>query len=101
LFLLIQYIVNAGVINELQELLIGNQNASSKQSLDVFGVQILGNLFIHERYAQLIPSYYSLCQWLVKTLSITRENELKTEVAITIRNILYQKIPIVSGYQTH
>jgi hypothetical protein len=89
-----QHIINAGLLTELQEYL---NSAKSNQSFEIFCVQIVGNLAVHQDYTEKIVGCYSLCQWLVRTMGATRDQELRHEIGITLRNLAFHRNANITG----
>jgi hypothetical protein len=73
----------------------------NNSSFEIFGVQILGNLALHSEYAEKIAGHYSLCQWITKTVSGTKDPELRNELIIAIRNMTFHKNENVTGYRNN
>ena len=84
----------AGIIDELETYLLCTNSDAPR--FETFAVQILGNMFLHLQYAQKLANHFGLTQCLVKLFSTTKDRELRTEVGITLRNLLSHRNPIVA-----
>ena len=84
--------MDAGLISELEEYLLKSRN-----SFEIFAIQILGNLSSRCEYADLVSQRPGLCQWILSRLGqADLSRELKYEVGICVRNLLFHRLDAVS-----
>ncbi|KAJ3276059.1 Importin alpha subunit (Karyopherin alpha subunit) (Serine-rich RNA polymerase I suppressor protein) [Terramyces sp. JEL0728] len=92
----LQYIVKAGVIHELEKYLINSSLIGINQTFDLFAVQILGNLAVHKTHAETVVGHNSLCTWMIRNFSGNRDLELRNEILITLRNLVFHRDPEIA-----
>lgn len=86
--------MNAGLISQLEEYLTVN---SSRHSFEIFAVQILGNLASQREYSIQISRHLPICRWLSAQLNSAESKELRNEILICLRNLLFHQDQQVTG----
>ena len=86
--------MNAGLLGQLQEFLV---ERDSRHSFEIFAVQIIGNLCSHSEYALRVVEHAHISQWLVAYLNAAELKELRSEICISLRNMLFHQNATVAA----
>ncbi|KAL2918655.1 hypothetical protein HK105_201489 [Polyrhizophydium stewartii] len=95
----VQYIIEAGVLNEMYMLLSDAVSIprSCRSSLQVFAMQILGNIASNSMFAHRVTTTAALPSCVIDVLCSHEHAELRAEACICIRNLVFHRIPEITN----
>jgi hypothetical protein len=102
----LQYIIKAGVIEDIAKLLLEDPRRIAQNNLKVFAIQILGNIarynfvdFSNSELAHTITDTTVLSAFLVKCFRDFKvPRDIQNEVCICLRNLVFHRNASITRY---
>ena len=96
----LDYLLDADLINVLTSVLLDMVlSSSSRASLHVMALQVLGNVCSNRQKISAVAQNARLMTWLIDSLKARHgDSNIQTEVAITLRNMLFHKLEPITRF---